>query len=238
MNLRSWAGSAGIVFLFAAPAMPFCLAPQPRLVCAEYFNSAFVVTATLTKATTIPENASAPVARIYTLRVNRILRGKPQVVVQVFEENSSGRAGFAWVLGQEYLLFLSYSENDHTLWELDGCGNSGPITRAATALSVIGAIQTARGSSTIQGVVGGYGGPLLSGMHIEARGQAGRFAAITDDKGEFQMRVALGQYSVNVIEAGRYFDRFDLGYSDIEKPLEPGGCAQIQFIELPAPLSP
>ena len=219
--------------------MTFCLAPQPRLACAEYFNSAFVVTATLTKTTPIPENSPTyPDARIYTLRVNRILRGKPPATVQVYEENSSGRAGFDWVRGQEYLLFLNYDENDHTLWELDGCGNSGPITRAATALSAIRAIQTARGSSMIQGVVGGRGAPLLSGMHIEAQGQAGRFAAITNDKGEFRMSVPPGRYTVNVVAAGRFFDSRDLSYSDIERPLEPGGCAQIQFDELPAPPGP
>ncbi len=219
--------------------MTFCLAPQPRLACAEYFNSAFVVTATLTKTTPIPGGAGYPQAWIYTLRINRILRGKPLATVQVFEENSSGRAGFAWVPGQGYLLFLNhaengealwndlynYTENDHTFWELDGCGNSGPITKAAAALSAIRAIQTARGSSMIQGVVGGRGAPLLSGMHIEAQGQAGRFAAITNDKGEFRMSVPPGRYTVNVVEAGRFFDSRDLSYSDIERPLEPGGCA-------------
>lgn len=251
MNLRLWLASTAIVLLFVAPAMPFCLAPQPRLVCAEYFNSTIVVTATLTKTTPIPGGAGYPQAWIYTLRINRTLRGKPPATMQVYEENSSGRAGFAWVPGQGYLLFLNhaengealwndlynYTENDHTFWELDGCGNSGPITKAAAALSAIRAIQTARGSM-IQGVVGGfYGQPLLSGIHVEAQGQ-GRFAAMTDDKGKFQMHVPPGRYTVSVVEPGRFFDYPDVTYSDIERPLEPGGCAQIQFVELPAPPGP
>jgi hypothetical protein len=220
--------------------MAYCLAPQPRLVCAEYFQSTLVVTATLIKTTTIPQNdPDVPVAWTYTLRVNRTFRGEAPATVQVYEENSSSRAGFTWVNGQEYLLFLNYDRDDHTIWELDGCGNSGPITRRRAALSAVRAIQKTR-DSMIQGVVGGRGQPLFSGLHVEAMGASGRFTAITDKNGEFRMRVPPGRYRVNVVEAGRYFDDLPLGltYSDIDDPLEAGGCAQVQFDELPSPPGP
>jgi len=255
MNMRLWLGSAGVVLLSALPAMPFCLAPQPRLVCAEYFRSTLVVTATLITTTPIPEDEpDSPYARVYALRVNRTLRGKAPATLQVYEENSSGRAGFDWVRGREYLLFLNLASDDDatyarvdsnleashlTFWELDGCGNSAPTSRAAAALSAIKAIQTGPGGSVIQGVVRTrYGQTPLSGMHVEAQGQDRRFAAITDKNGEFRMRVTPGRYTVKVIDAGRFFDYGELSYSDIDDPLEPGECAQVEFRELPAPPSP
>ena len=126
---------AAIFLLFASPALPFCLVPQPRLVCAEYFRSELVIKATLIQTTARhdvddPEGISA---YVYTMQVNQVLRGSATGRLQVYEENSSGRAGFTWVPGREYLLFLNYNQNDHTLWELDGCGNSGPRQRRVSA---------------------------------------------------------------------------------------------------------
>ena len=128
MKSPSYFLCAVVVLVCASPALPFCLVPQPRLVCAEYFRSQLVVKATLVQTATLhdkddPDGISA---YVYTLQLNQGIRGSVIGRLQVYEENSSGRAGFSWVPGREYLLFLNYSENDHTLWELDGCGNSGP----------------------------------------------------------------------------------------------------------------
>jgi hypothetical protein len=54
--------------------------------------------------------------------------------IQIHEGNDSGRATFDWVPGGKYLLFLFYVPREKS-WELDGCGNSGPISGAETTLS-------------------------------------------------------------------------------------------------------
>src|SRR5580700_10014289 len=100
--------------LLPLPTMAFCKFPQPRLVCAEYFASSLVVEATLVQTDMQhdkddPEGISA---YVYTLRVNRTLRGKAVGTVRVYEGNDSGRAPFSWVPGKDYLLFLFYEASD------------------------------------------------------------------------------------------------------------------------------
>ncbi len=149
----------------------------------------------------------------------------------MYEENSSGRAGFSWVRGQEYLLFLNYNENDHTLWELDGCGNSGPLNRAAAALSAIDAIKTSR-SSTIRGVITEQAlSTPIAGVHVEAQSGNLLFTAVTNRRGEFQFDVPPGRYSVSAVEKGRLFREGDYSYQDLDNPIEPGGCAQVLLAE-------
>ena len=122
----------GILFLWIAnPAAGLCNDPRPRLVCAEYFASQVVVEATLEKVTDIreKEDPEGIAARLYSLRVNLLLRGEIAGTFRVYEGNDSGRATFDWKPGQAYLLFLFYSKAEKS-WELDGCGNSGPLNSA------------------------------------------------------------------------------------------------------------
>jgi hypothetical protein len=194
--------------------MAICSIPQPRLVCAEYFASQLVVEATLVQ--TKPEAPVYPSAYVYTLLVNQVLRGKIAGTIRVYEGNDSGRAGFDWVSGRKYLLFLFYSTKEKS-WKLDGCGNSGPLSGADTALSEIAAIKAARGGGVIHGVVGGSDrvpGPNIPGVHVEAEGTTGRYAATTNENGEFQINVPAGQYVVRAAKDGFNFDIADFSYED------------------------
>src|SRR5262249_45044028 len=118
-----------ILLLFCTPsAKGMCQVPQPRLVCAEYFASKVVVEATLTRIKTIREESDpeGAIAHEYRLETKQKFRGHIGPVFKVYESNDSGRAGFDWKTGQEYLLFLFYTRSDKA-WVLDGCGNSGPL---------------------------------------------------------------------------------------------------------------
>lgn len=221
-----------ITLFIPLPAMSFCRVPQPRLGCAEYFASQLVVEVTLVDIQTL-HDTDDPLgisAHVYTLRVIKVFRGKIDESLQVYEGNDSGRATFDWVQGRKYLLFLFYMEKEKS-WALDGCGNSGPLNQAKMALSVISAIKTASGGGVIYGVVKE---PALStpipGVHIEARGENRHFVTSTNEKGEFQIKVPAGQYIVRTSVNGSSFGT-DLSYEDPRTiRLEPGGCAQIQFV--------
>jgi Carboxypeptidase regulatory-like domain len=165
------------------------------------------------------------------MKVNWVLRGKAVGNLRVYEGNDSGRATFAWALGQEYLLFLSYAANDKS-WQLDGCGNSGPLAYASAALSEINAIKTTRAKNgTIHGVVSEQAlSTPVRGVHVKAEGAAGRFTAITNEQGEFEIDVPAGRYFVSATENGATFDTADISYEDPRNVrIEPGGCAQVQF---------
>jgi hypothetical protein len=230
MGYRSCLRCVAVILLFASPAFPFCSVPQPRLVCAEYFRSPLVVKATLiqTKAFRDKDNPEGIAGYVYTMRVNQVIRGTKVRTLQVYEGNDSGRATFGWVPKRDYLLFLDYA-SDEKAWVLDGCGNSGPLTGAAPALSAINAIRTS-GASMIRGVVSEEAlSTPLAGVHVEAQSGPRLFAAVTNEQGEFQFNVPPGRYSVSAVETGRLFGEADISYQDLDYPLEPGGCAQVQI---------
>jgi len=71
---------------------------------------------------------------------------------------------------------------------------------------------------------------FLSGIHVEARGIEEHYAATTDEKGQFEIRVPTGRYNLRVVNDGRYFGTYDVSYEDADDiEIEPGGCAQIQL---------
>ena len=223
-----------VALLLPLPAMSICRVPQPRLVCAEYFASQFAVEATLVQ--TEKDDPVYPSASVYTLRVNQVLRGKIAGTIRVYEGNDSGRATFDWVSGRKYLLFLFYSKSEKS-WELDGCGNSGPLSEAKNALHEIASIKAARSGGIIHGVVSEQAlSTPIAGVHIEAHGATGHYAATTNEKGEFQLNVPAGRYIVRAAKDGSSFDAADISYEDPRNiRIEPGGCAQVQFVKAERP---
>jgi hypothetical protein len=213
-------------------AAAFCLVPQPRLVCAEYFASELVVEGKLVRTEVLrdPSDPQGILAHVYTLTVDKVLRGAVAGPIRVYEGNDSGRATFDWDQGTSYLLFLFFVPTDRA-WELDGCGSSGPLSRASVALSDIDLIKTAHDGGIIYGSVGRE---MISkpfpGAQVEIQGKR-TYSAISDQKGEFEVRVPAGTYRVHVAADGFSFAKADISYADPEEiRIEPGGCAQVQFV--------
>jgi len=221
--------------LLSAPlAMAFCFVPQPRLTCAEYFASQLVVEATLVR-TKIIGDKNDPLgieAHVYTLAVNKVMRGKIVTSIKVYDGNDSGRTTFDWTRGKKYLLFLFYVPSKNA-WAVDSCGNSGPLNKAQAALSEIEAIKAAHDGGVISGVVSQQAlSTPIPGVHVEALGGSDKYAAITNEKGGFQIKVPAGRYSVHVAESGVSFNKADISYEDPSRVLiEPGRCVQVQFAE-------
>lgn len=216
-----------LLSLLNSSAGAVCMNPQPRLVCAEYFKEQVVVVARLVRSRYVePKNPDAIDYHLYSMQSERVLRGQIAPAFRIYEENSSGRAGFDWKEGETYLLFLSYRKQDRG-WELDGCGNSGPLSQSAAALKEIDKINAAKN---------GDGGAILGevwfdpGVTVVARGAIGSFYTRSDEQGQFRIHVPAGIYSVSVTQRGTRFAPNDLSY---ELPhnvhIENGGCVQIRF---------
>jgi hypothetical protein len=123
------------------------------------------------------------------------------------------------------LLFLFYSGPDKS-WELDGCGNSGPLSGATVALEEIHMIQRRHGAGFIHGVVS----PPVSGVSVEARGASGRYTATTNAKGDFEIKVPPGRYAVRATKTGFSFNTADFSYDNPQNiRIQAGGCTQVQF---------
>ena len=224
---------AVLMALFPPLLAAFCFLPQPRLVCGEYFASQLVVEATLihTKVIRDGDDPLGIIARVYTLRVETVFKGKREEQIRVYEGNDSGRAPFLWVNQGRYLLFLFYSPQAGK-WVLDGCGNSAPLRKAEKAVQEIRAVQTAHDGGTIYGIVSRKSpSDPVAGVKVSARGDKGTFEAKTDKKGAFQIEIPEGVYSVDATLPGLAFEKYDISYDDPARiRIEPGECAQIQYM--------
>jgi hypothetical protein len=191
-----------------------------------------VVEATLVRTKTVRDKGDPEgvLGYVYSLRADRVLRGDIAERFRVYEGNDSGRAIFDWKAGQEYLLFLFYSVHTKS-WALDGCGNSGPLGHAKAVLAQIDAIHAHHDGGVVHGVVSEQALSVpIPGVRVEARGTNRRYTATTNGKGEFQMEVPVGRYTVRAIRAGFSFHTADLSYEDPDNVrIEPGGCVQVQL---------
>jgi hypothetical protein len=213
-------------------AWSVCLVPQPRLVCAEFFESRAVVIAKLTRGRHVEFKNSDTDGHLYYFATEQRLRGKIPTTFRVFDENSSGRATFEWKIGDSYVLFLDFDDSKGA-WVLDNCGNSGPMQSASRTLTEIKALNTRTNGGEIRGVVteNGISGDGLTGVEIVALSDGRRFAATTDANGSFRLRVPVGRYRLRVLKKGLSFDTADISYLRADNVrVENGSCPQIQFV--------
>jgi hypothetical protein len=203
-------------------------------VCAEYSASKLVVEATLVKVDPIDYDTSlkAASAYYYTLKIDHTFRGMPEQVIRVYEENNSGRAPFEWKLGAKYILFLSDFSGgpEKGLFELDGCGNSRPLSHASFVLKQIAGVKHRR-TALITGMVGGIGGiGPWPNIEIIAEADGVTYKGATDGEGRFSIEAPPGHYTVKPADALMLFEAYDLSYEDPQNlRLEPGSCVQVQF---------
>lgn len=214
-----------VLCLLVSSAGAVCMSPQPRLVCAEFFKEQVVVIARLVRLRYVdPKKGDAMDYHIYTMQTDRVLRGKIDARFRIYEENSSGRAGFDWKVGEFYILFLSYNETDRG-WELDGCGNSGTLAQLGKVLGEIEKIKRATDGGAIVGEVW-----FDPGVTVIVQGTGGTFRTKSDQEGQFRVGVPAGVYSVRAVKRGAHFVANDLSYElprDVR--IENGSCAQIRF---------
>ncbi len=223
---RKISAVVALAILVSAPAAAVCRVPQPRLVCAEYFHEQLVVVAKLVRSTYVTTGHDLD-GHEYELRTARVLRGKIGPTFNIWEENSSGRAGFAWKTGRSYVLFLSYSKRDQA-WSLDGCGNSGPTGQAGRVLEEVQQLRAGKSGGVIEGHVYRY--EAIAGVKILVRGDGRRFETVTNRKGEFKIRVPAGQYIASASLDKMSFVGDDFSYEDPQNiAIENGGCAQLEF---------
>ena len=162
-----------------------------------------------------------------------MIRGHIDRVFIVHEGNDSGRATFDWKIGRAYLLFLFYSDSDKA-WELDGCGNSGPVIRAKAVLQQIAAIHASHDGGVIHGMISQQAlSAPVSNVHVEAGGTNGHYTATTNSKGEFEIKVPAGHYAVRAIKAGSSFATADFSFENPDNvQIESGSCVQVQLVSV------
>jgi hypothetical protein len=220
------------VFLMSAVAGAKCPNPHPRLLCAEYFQSDVVVTATLLKTKLISTEDDDTL--FHTMRRQQVLRGRIGPIFKVIDCLCSGAAGVTTEEGHSYLLFLSYRK-DRRAWVLDGCGNSDDLENADETLKRIHDLRSGGNGGTIHGSVwrNQEATVMAAGVRVQAIGRQGVFKAVTDQEGNFEIHVPAGIYRVTISGEGERFEPDIWTYEDPKRfRVSKGGCAQLQFLPL------
>lgn len=222
-----------LLLLIESTAPAVCKLPSPRHVCQEYFAESVVVVAKLSRLRHVEAiHPGSPDGTLYYMEAVERLRGRILNRFQIYEENSTGRATFEWKRGERYLLFISYSNDDHA-WELDGCGNSATMSSAKNVLDEIASIQAGKGSESIEGTIASEEA-LPEHVMVKVEGE-GKSRTVQVENREFKLRVEPGTYTVTPAAPGWTFNKDDFSYDDPGKVMiQPGRCAQIQFQAIPA----
>lgn len=218
--------------LMSSLAWCVCQVPQPRMVCAEYFQSKAVVIAKLVGIISVPQDY--PDHFLYKLVVIRQLRGQVSQTFEVYEGNDSGRASFDWKLDHKYLLFLypgNAMEKDD--WIIDGCGNSTPLADADAVLRKIQVLSPLQKNGLITGMVGtDIRTDGVPGVTIKISSAHHAFIVKTDAEGKFGRIVPVGTYQVTATKDETEIPPEPFSYEDPSHVvIAPSGCAQVQFAD-------
>lgn len=216
------------VFALQAVGNAVCKLPQPRHVCQEYFAESVVVVAKVARMRHAEAiHPGSPDGTYYYMEAVERVRGRILNRFQIYEENSSGRATFEWKRGESYLLFISYS-NDDKGWELDGCGNSAPMSNAKKVLDEIARIKAGKGRESIEGSIASEES-LPERVLVKVEG-AGKTHTVAVENREFKVRMEPGSFVATPLSTGWRFEKDDFSYDDPRRiRLASGQCAQIQF---------
>jgi hypothetical protein len=238
MRNGPWALLCLLVLQSAAGAV--CRLPQPRRVCQEYFAEPVVVVAKLVRSRRVePIHPGGVDGTYYSMEVTGRVKGRMLRRFQVYEENSSGRATFEWKRGETYLLFIRYSQEDRG-WELDGCGNSGPMSSAKKTIDQLSWIKNSPAAQMIEGEIASEES-LPDSVVVKVTGE-GKTRTVPVENRRFRLRVEPGSYLVEPVQPGWQFHGDEFSYDDPQKiKVEAGQCAAIQFQaapEKPAPPNP
>ena len=117
---------ASAVVLKAGAAFALCLDGRHPDVTAGFRVSHYVVTAVVesSRNESSPDDPEGIADTVYTVRVVRVFKGKPDRLLSITSENTSSR--FPMSIGKEYLLFVRTSEQEN--W-VDSCGESGLLVQ-------------------------------------------------------------------------------------------------------------
>jgi hypothetical protein len=148
-------------------------------------------------------------AGFIALRVQRTFRGAPARFLVVYTENDNAR--FPLKVGERYLLFVFRVQGR---LEINGCGNSAPLSEAGAAISAIEAIRHAGPYGEIEGRVRTKDAEEagIPGIRVIAQGDRSYSTATVQD-GWFQMRVPPGTYKLIVQSPNRIIESQDSVYN-------------------------
>jgi hypothetical protein len=192
-----------------------------NLPCAALGTADVVVVGTVLESRREPVGGSLGWT-VHTVAVSRTLRGSadpvltlvPDVQITAADvEASKAHPGdltrmstcdYPFEIGEQYVIYLRRTPSGR--WTTTLCAGTKPLAQAAADLDYIGGLVTATPNARVYGSVSrmvrdtsdptGTGTRPAPGVRIEVTGAATRFTVTSDARGEFDLSVPPGEYSV------------------------------------------
>jgi len=158
--------------------------------------------------------------------------GEPQV--SVFTGEGDGDCGYRFQVGQRYLVYTSQQPGASHL-STSTCTNTKPLADAGKDLEFLRQLPPAGTGATVEGrVVRVTSDPVggrfkwhvpIKGVPILLHRDEMQYETMTNDQGQFRIRVQQGEYKVRAVLA----DHFDQEYASKTIRVNDGGCARTSF---------
>jgi hypothetical protein len=162
--------------------------------------------------------------------------GEPQV--SVFTGQGDGDCGYRFQAGQRYLVYASREPGTSHL-ATSSCTNTKLLAEAGKDMDFLRQLPADRTGARVEGrVVQVTSDPVgeksqwhgfMKGIPILLQGNGLRYETITDDQGQFLIKVPEGEYEVRVELA----DQFDQEFAAKTIRVNDGGCARLAFTAEP-----
>ncbi len=229
------------LLVLAPEAGAFCLTPKIRID-DEFFVSDLVVTATLIHDQKLDMDKDGfYTGHDFSWRVIHVYRGKirPDQTFVTHSGNDSGRfpldAEESHVNPGPYLLFAF---KDKSVFAVDNCGNSKPVSQAERTLREIGQVGKSPDGIIYGRLLPGPIGLDPTLVTVSAIGGNGHHQTRVEGHGDFKLRVPPGIYRVVATARGYEFKSDKLSYKNPEHLTVPrGGSAGVAFVASHGPKS-
>ena len=141
-------------------------------------------------------------------------------MVRTYSGNDSGRFPYDVKVGQHFLIFAFPYPIHKGGFAADNCGNSAPLSKAASTITEILHLPNRHGGLLYGKVIDGD-----MGVRITATSLGRKYSTVTGHDGKFSLPIPPGTYSVTATKTGHIYADFDLAYKHSNALIVPDGEA-------------
>jgi hypothetical protein len=215
-RLLSLAFIAGLTLFFSAKVLACSCQFGGGAPCRDFWraDAVFAGTAVVSGKIIVGEGEFKQEMRLVRLTVDQPIRGMQSAEVEVITGWGGGDCGYAFKLGQRYLVYAYRDEDDKRL-STSICTRTRKLSDADADFAFIRAMPTSNANGLVFGTVGKRNHEWKEGdkwykpvadaeLTIEGEGQ--QYQAQSDSKGNFRVENVTGKYGQVELPA----DKFDL----------------------------
>ena len=231
--------TAILIFFVSQPSVAICTHPIPRIqTLFTRSDAAFIGTVVSKRPNkTDPNDKDYDTGFYFGLKVKRLFRGPNKKVIEVYEDNDSGR--MALEIGHTYLIFVT-KQKDGKLqgWCYDAREINNKDDEKNYSLKIEAVIKKIKAGANgdIQGLVLDRDSNGIADVHftITVAGGVQTYKTVSDKDGFFHVSVPAGNYFVGPSETKWQFKTTEYSLDqNYDVDVLPGGGGEVEFMVEP-----